>query len=114
MKNEKSDVDDGIGAEMLKYLLLSGIHEMTKINRSIWNGGRIPDSWRHAWSFRKKLSVAYSRDYGGISLLQVMYKVLERIILERLAKHRGGTTRNEQAGFRPGRLLLTNCSLSGE
>ncbi|KAK6747973.1 hypothetical protein RB195_000902 [Necator americanus] len=51
--------------------------------------------------FQVPTYTAVSEDYGGISLLQVMYKVLERIILERLAKHRGGTTRNEQAGFRP-------------
>ncbi|KAK6738393.1 hypothetical protein RB195_020481 [Necator americanus] len=32
-----------------------------------------------------------------------MYKILERIILDRLIKHREETTRDEQAGFRPGR-----------
>ncbi|KAK6762879.1 hypothetical protein RB195_023545 [Necator americanus] len=35
-----------------------------------------------------------------------MYKVLERIILERLIKHRGETTRDEQAGFRPARSTI--------
>ncbi|KAK6727865.1 hypothetical protein RB195_005502 [Necator americanus] len=35
MKNGKSDGDDGISAEMLKYLPPSGIREMTKIIRSI-------------------------------------------------------------------------------
>ncbi|KAK6764199.1 hypothetical protein RB195_024497 [Necator americanus] len=36
MKNGKSGGDDGIRAEMLKYLPPSGIREMTKIIRSIW------------------------------------------------------------------------------
>ncbi|KAK6752325.1 hypothetical protein RB195_003629 [Necator americanus] len=35
-----------------------------------------------------------------------MYEVLERIILDRLIKHRGETTRDEQAGFRPGRSTI--------
>ncbi|KAK6765531.1 hypothetical protein RB195_025439 [Necator americanus] len=35
-----------------------------------------------------------------------MYKVLERIILDRLIKHREETTRNEQTGFRPGRSTI--------
>ncbi|KAK6764192.1 hypothetical protein RB195_024492 [Necator americanus] len=35
-----------------------------------------------------------------------MYKVLERIILDRLIKHREETTRNEQAGFSPGRSTI--------
>ncbi|KAK6733309.1 hypothetical protein RB195_017199 [Necator americanus] len=32
-----------------------------------------------------------------------MYKILKRIILNRLIKHHEGTIRDEQAGFRPGR-----------
>ncbi|KAK6757124.1 hypothetical protein RB195_015131 [Necator americanus] len=35
-----------------------------------------------------------------------MYKVLERIILDRLIKHREETTHDEQAGFRPGRSTI--------
>ncbi|KAK6744465.1 hypothetical protein RB195_011274 [Necator americanus] len=81
---------------------------MTKIIRSIWINERIPDSWRHAIiiPLHKKLSVTDPRNYRGISLLRVMYKVLERIILDRLIKHREETTRDEQAGFRPGRSTI--------
>ncbi|KAK6728397.1 hypothetical protein RB195_005816 [Necator americanus] len=78
MKNGKSGGDDWISAEMLKYL------EMTKIIRSVWINERIPDSWRHAIiiPLHKKLSVTDPRDYRGISLLRVINKVLERIILD--------------------------------
>ncbi|KAK6762063.1 hypothetical protein RB195_022963 [Necator americanus] len=48
IKNGKSTGNDGISAEMLKYLPPSGIREMTKIIRSIWIDERILDSWRHA------------------------------------------------------------------
>ncbi|KAK6758097.1 hypothetical protein RB195_015734 [Necator americanus] len=108
MKNGKSGGDDGISAEMLKYLPSSGIREMTKIIRSIWIDERIPDSWRHAIiiPLHKKLSVTDPMNYRGISLLRVMYKVLERTILERLIKHREETTRDEQAGFRPDRSTI--------
>ncbi|KAK6741452.1 hypothetical protein RB195_009361 [Necator americanus] len=44
MKNGKSVGDDGISAEMLKYLPPSGIRDMTKIIRSIWMDEKIPDS----------------------------------------------------------------------
>ncbi|KAK6761316.1 hypothetical protein RB195_022396 [Necator americanus] len=99
---------DGISAEMLKYLPPSGIHEMTKIIRSIWIDGRIPDSWRHAIiiPLHKKLSVTEPGNYRGISLLRVMYKVLERITLDLLIKRREETKRDEQAGFRPGRSTI--------
>ncbi|KAK6755937.1 hypothetical protein RB195_014369 [Necator americanus] len=42
----------------------------------------------------------HMRNYRGISLLRVIYKVLERIILDRLV------TRDEQAGFRRGRYTI--------
>ncbi|KAK6757572.1 hypothetical protein RB195_015407 [Necator americanus] len=102
MKNGKSGGDDRISSEMMKYLPPSGIREMTKIIRSIWINERIPDSWRHAIiiPLHKKLSVTDPRNYRGVSLLRVMYKVLERIIPDRLIKHREETTRDEQAGFR--------------
>ncbi|KAK6754255.1 hypothetical protein RB195_013321 [Necator americanus] len=104
IKNRKSGGNDGISAKMLEYLPPSGIREMTMIIRSIWIDERILDSWRHAIiiPLHKKLSVTDTRKYRGISLLRVMYKVLERIFLERLIKHHEETTRDEQAGFRPG------------
>ncbi|KAK6761327.1 hypothetical protein RB195_022403 [Necator americanus] len=107
MKNGKSGGDDGISAEILN-LPPSGIREMTKIIRLMWINERIPDWWRHAIIIllHKKLSVTDPRNYRGISLLRVMYKVLERIILDRLIKHREETTRDEQAGLRPGRSTI--------
>ncbi|KAK6748090.1 hypothetical protein RB195_000986 [Necator americanus] len=115
MKSGKSGGDDRISAEMLKYLPPSGIREMTKIIRSIWIDERIPDSWRHAIIIflHKKLSVTDPRNYRGISLLRVMYKVLERIILDRLMKHREETMRDEQAGFRPGRSTIDQVFIVG-
>ncbi|KAK6758466.1 hypothetical protein RB195_015967 [Necator americanus] len=97
IRNGKSGGDDGTSAEMLKYLPPSGIREMTKIIRLIRIDERIPDSWRHAIiiPLHKKLSVTDPRDYRGIS-----------IILDRLIKHREETTRDEQAGFRPGRSTI--------
>ncbi|KAK6760993.1 hypothetical protein RB195_022170 [Necator americanus] len=81
---------------------------MRKVIRLIWIDKRIPDSWSHAIiiPLHKKLSVTDPRNYRGISLLRVMYKVLERIILDRLIKDREETTRDEQAGFRPGRSTI--------
>ncbi|KAK6727558.1 hypothetical protein RB195_005319 [Necator americanus] len=78
------------------------------IIRSIWIDERIPDSWRHAIiiPLHKKLSVTDPRNYRGISLLRITYKVLERIIVDRLIKHREETTHNEQVGFRPGRSTI--------
>ncbi|KAK6750336.1 hypothetical protein RB195_002358 [Necator americanus] len=106
MRNGKCGRCDGINAGVLEYLPPSGIREMTKIILSIWIDERIPDSWRHAIiiPLHKKVSIANSLNYRGISLL--LYKVLERIILDRLIKHREETTRDEQADFRSGRSTI--------
>ncbi|KAK6766950.1 hypothetical protein RB195_026299 [Necator americanus] len=104
MRNRKYGGDDESDAEMLKYPSPSGIREITKIIPSIWLDERTPESWRHAIiiPLHKKLSVTDPRNYRGVSLLRVMYKVLERIIPNRLINYREGTTRDEQADFRPG------------
>ncbi|KAK6763114.1 hypothetical protein RB195_023719 [Necator americanus] len=76
---------------------------MTKIIRSIWIDERIPDSWRQLsyFSSNKKLSITGTRNHRGMSLVCVMYKVLERLI-----KHREETTRDGQAGFHPARSTI--------
>ncbi|KAK6727151.1 hypothetical protein RB195_005074 [Necator americanus] len=78
-KSKSLEGKDEISAGKLKYLPPSGIREMTEIIRSIWIDERIPDSWRRAIVIphHKKLSVTDPRNYRGISLLRVMYKVLE-------------------------------------
>ncbi|KAK6764509.1 hypothetical protein RB195_024724 [Necator americanus] len=117
MKNGKSGGDDRISAEMLKYLPPSGIREMTKIIRSIGIDERISDSWRHAITipFHKRLSVTDPRNYRGISLLRVMCKLLERMILDRLIKHREQKKRaTSKLTFVLADLRLTMCLSSGE
>ncbi|KAK6749671.1 hypothetical protein RB195_001964 [Necator americanus] len=105
MKNGKSDGYERIRAEMLKSLLPSGIREMTKIIRSIWNDEKIPDSWRHAIIIflHDKLSVTKSENDRLISLLRIIYKVLGRIVPDRLTKHRKETTTDEQPESHPAR-----------
>ncbi|KAK6763638.1 hypothetical protein RB195_024090 [Necator americanus] len=68
MKKGKFYGDDGIRAGVLKYLPPSGIHEMTKIVRSVWIDERTPDSWIHAiFLLHMKLSVTDPRDCRRIS-----------------------------------------------
>ncbi|KAK6764817.1 hypothetical protein RB195_024948 [Necator americanus] len=111
MKNGKSGGDDGISAEMLKYLSPSGIREMTKIIRSIWIDERIPDSWRHAIiiPLHKKLSVTDPRNYRGISLLRVMYKESDRNLAAVFEANATSVSRLSPAFDSPHRGRLLNA-----
>ena len=108
MKNHRAPGDDAITADMLKHLPESGIRELTRTIQTIWKDRRIPDTWREAViiPLHKKSSVTQPSNYRGISLLRVTYKILERLILERLIQHREARCRDEQAGFRPGRSTI--------
>ncbi|KAK6751560.1 hypothetical protein RB195_003145 [Necator americanus] len=84
MKSGKSGEDDGISGEVLKSLPPSAIRRCDEHQRRVlaYNGDTL------IIPLRKKMSVTEPRNYRAISLLHVTYKVLERIILDRLIKHR--------------------------
>lgn len=108
MKNNKASGDDEITSEMLKALPPSGIRELVRVIHDIWESKEVPDSWRNAIivPLHKKSSTTVPSNYRGISLLRVTYKLLERLVLERLSTSREQRARDEQAGFRPGRSTI--------
>ncbi|KAK6751860.1 hypothetical protein RB195_003342 [Necator americanus] len=95
LANGKFGGNDGIKNA---NIFSSSIPEMTRIVPSEWINERVPDLWRHAITIplHKKLSAT---EPSRMSLLRVMYKFLERIVLHRLTKRREETIRDEQAGF---------------
>ncbi|KAH7697187.1 endonuclease-reverse transcriptase [Aphelenchoides avenae] len=105
MKNRKAAGEDGVQPELLKALPPLAVTTFTGALKSIWTSGRIPENWRTAVviPLHKKGPVTDPTNYRGISLLDVQYKILERIIADRLIGEREVRTREEQAGFRPGR-----------
>ncbi|KAK6760388.1 hypothetical protein RB195_021743 [Necator americanus] len=116
MKNEKSGGDDGISAEMLKYLPPSEIREITKLIHSIWIDERIPDSWRHAIiiPLHKKLFVTDPRNYRGISLCVLCTRYWSGLSWTdslNIAKKGRATSK---LVFILADLRLTRCSSSGE
>ncbi|KAK6735679.1 hypothetical protein RB195_018732 [Necator americanus] len=116
MKNGKCGGDDGISAEMLKYLPPSGIREMTKIIRSIWIDERIPDLWKHAIiiPLHKKLSVKDPRNYRGIFAACYVQDVGAHYLgptHKNIAKKRRATNK---LAFVLADLRLTRCHSSRE
>ncbi|VDP02287.1 unnamed protein product [Schistosoma margrebowiei] len=77
----------------------TGITQLLSENQSV------PTSWNESIvvTIFKKGSRCSCNNYRGISLLPIASKLLASVILRRLFKTRERLTREEQAGFRPGR-----------
>ena len=105
LKNRKAPGGDNIPAELYKANTQEMTIEFGKIYKKIWQNEAIPTEWENAILIPvfKKGDRTSCKNYRGISLISVAYKVLEKIILKRLMPVKNPTTRESQAGFRPGR-----------
>lgn len=105
MKNRKSPGEDRITSEMLK-LGSKTVEQAIKIllNKCL-EEGKIPEEWNNAEVviLFKKGDVTNIENYRPISLLSQMYKMLTRIITNRLTNKLVDSYQPvEQAGFRKG------------
>ncbi|UYV67227.1 hypothetical protein LAZ67_4004434 [Cordylochernes scorpioides] len=107
--NNRAPGPDGIMPEFMKHLGQKAIKWMAKLFTNILSTGSIPSVWKQA----KVLAILKPgktsddpNNYRPISLLCIPYKILERIILNRISPIIEEHLPIEQAGFRPGR----NCA----
>lgn len=107
LKKGKAPGEDGIKGEFLRGLPEDMRKEMLTIIRLCWDEGKIPESWRTAriYPIHKAGEENLAKNYRGISLLDLGYKVLSQIITARISTwlEKGRKLRESQAGFRPGR-----------
>ncbi|EYC27241.1 hypothetical protein Y032_0009g600 [Ancylostoma ceylanicum] len=105
LKNGKSPGVDNITAEAMKAggeVLLRRLHSLISL---VWQTEVIPATWKRALvvPIHEKGDSRECKNYRGTSLLSIVGKVFMKIIQTRLQEHREQTSREEQAGFRPGR-----------
>ena len=105
LKSGKTPGVDQVTAEAIKAgedILLYRLHSLIRI---IWRTEQVPSSWRKAVivPIHKKGDNQECKNYRGISLLSIVGKIFMKIIQTRLQKHHEQFSREEQAGFRPGR-----------
>ena len=76
----------------------------------IWE--EIPSEWKEGLliKFPKEGDLGLCSNYGGITLLSVPGKVLNRVILERLKGPVDLSLLDQQAGFRPGRSCINQIT----
>lgn len=105
MKNGKSPGRDEVRPEMLKAAPQQVANMLQPIYNQIWRSEEIPAAWNTSvlLPFHKKGGRRECKNYRGISLLSLASKVLESIILNRVAPFKDTQFRENQAGFRAGR-----------
>lgn len=105
LKNNKSAGENGIPAEVVKYGGQKLQSKITKLIQKIWRDEEMPDKWKVSLlcPVHKKGDKSICSHYRGISLLDVVYKVLARVIRRRLQTYENLTLGEYQGGFREGR-----------
>ena len=86
MNNNKSTGENGIPAEIIKY---GGNRLQQKINvliKKVWRKKIMPEQWNKAiiYSIHKKGDKSECQNYRGISVLDVTYKILAKLVSKRL------------------------------
>lgn len=110
MKNNKSPGTDTITAEMLKNggdTLVRASHELIQ---QVWNEETMPEEWKQGLiiPIYKKGDRRDCKNYRGITLLNVIYKIFSILIYNRLVVYGEREVSEYQCGFRTGRSTMDN------
>lgn len=105
LKNYKAPGEDLITAELIKYGGRELHIEIHKLIGKIWLEEKMPIDWETALvtPIHKKGSKLNCANYRGISLLNVTYKVMSKLIASRLQDYTENILGDYQCGFRPNR-----------
>lgn len=104
-KNGKAPGESTITMDMLKHGGKSLQEYLYGIILKIWKTEKIPNDWKEAVviPLHKKGDKMECKNYRGISLLETSYKVLSKILLNRLKVFVEEIVGDHQAGFMKGR-----------
>lgn len=112
LRSNKAAGADNIPAELFKAdqaLIASTLHPLIG---QVWNEETIPISWKEGLIVKlpKKGNLQDCNNWRGITLLNIINKVLSHIILERMSCKLETKLRREQAGFRCGRSCIDHIN----
>jgi hypothetical protein len=116
-KNFKAPGSDGLPGIVFKEMPIEGLHLfLGKINSFLLENKNIPKEWKEGiitTIFKKgdKLEIGNRRP---ITLLKTEYKLLSKMVTNRLNKFIGSLIHRDQIGFIPGRILYENVLLLDE
>lgn len=108
MRSRSAPGEDGLPPIVWKTGGVALRDQLAQLVRRIWRTRTVPKDWKNSVlvPIFKKGDKTDCRNYRGISLIDVAYKVLEAIILKRVRLSIDRHLRENQSGFRPGRSTV--------
>ena len=108
MMNGKATGADNIPAQVLILDLYISADNLLPLFQDIWQKEMLPKKWKEGIiiKFPKKGDLSQCRNWRGISLLAMISKIFNKIILERIKNSLEMGLRKEQAGFRHNRSCI--------
>lgn len=105
LKNNKAPGKDEISAELLKKGGDVVIDKMWELIQKVWDKEEMPNDWQEAIvvPIHKKGDKEDCSNFRGISLLSIPYKVMSKIVLNRIEEYTCEIILEHQAGFMKGR-----------
>jgi len=114
LKNWKAPGSDSIPSELIKY----GGEDMHNFiyrvcHSRVWQEETMPESWSEAIiiPLHKKGDKTECNNYRGISLLNSVYKIFSKVLLNRLTPYAEECLGEHQSGFRKGRSTIEQLSV---
>lgn len=108
LKNNKSPGENGVTAEIWKEGGEKLHKKLFSLILQVWNENKTPSQWNTALicPILKKGDKTLCHNYRGISLLDVAYKILAKLIRNRLRIFDKENIGDYQGGFRAGRSTI--------
>lgn len=108
LRNDKASGENQIVAELWKKAHKNAVKSLQWVFDEIWKKEDIPVEWKTALihPLHKKGSKTDPNNYRGISLLDVTYKILSKVLLMRAEPQLDPQLGEYQGGFRKGRSCI--------
>ena len=105
MKSGKAPGIDSITADLLRVDIGTTVSVLYELFNKIWKEESIPEDWSRGLIIKlpKKGDLTSCGNWRGITLMSIVAKVLERVLIKRIVAGTDAELRREQAGFRKGR-----------
>jgi hypothetical protein len=105
---KKAAGPDGIPSEIFTACPNTMATLLEPLIKTTWESERFPDLWKKGYIIKlpKKGDLSECKNWRGITLLNVINKLISTILYQRLREKLEPLLRKEQAGFRPHRSCV--------